>query len=81
MTGQSRLMSLVEAVTNVAVGYGAAVATQVTVFPLFGLRLSLGENLLIGGVFTVVSVVRGYALRRVFEALRLRRAEREAAAR
>jgi hypothetical protein len=69
-------MSLVEAVTNVAVGYGAAVATQVTVFPLFGLRLSLGENLLIGGVFTVVSIVRGYALRRVFEALRLRRAER-----
>lgn len=30
---QSRLMSLVEALANVAVGYGVAVATQVGVFP------------------------------------------------
>jgi hypothetical protein len=30
---QSRLMSLVEAATNVAVGYGFAVLTQLVVFP------------------------------------------------
>ena len=35
---QSRLMSLVEAVTNVAVGYGLAVVTQIIVFPWFGLE-------------------------------------------
>ncbi|WP_424894932.1 DUF7220 family protein [Tepidimonas sp. HKU79] len=35
---QSRWMSLLEAVTNVLVGYGAAVATQWAVFPLFGPR-------------------------------------------
>ena len=35
---QSRLMSLVEAVANVVVGYGVAVVTQLLVFPLFGLR-------------------------------------------
>jgi hypothetical protein len=29
---QSRVMSLVEAVANVAVGYGFAVATQIVVF-------------------------------------------------
>ena len=63
-------MSLVEAIANVVVGYGIAVLAQVLVFPLFGLRASLADNLLIGGIFTAVSVVRSYALRRLFERLR-----------
>ena len=57
---QSRLMSLVEAVANVVVGYGVAVLTQMLVFPLFGLRTTLGQNLAIGAIFTVVSLVRSY---------------------
>jgi len=69
---QSRLMSLVESLANVLVGYGVAVATQMAVFPLFGLAVTITENLLIGLIFTVVSIVRSYALRRGFEALRVR---------
>ena len=69
---QSRLMSLVESLANVLVGYGVAVATQIAVFPLFGLAVTVTENLLIGLIFTAVSVVRSYALRRGFEALRVR---------
>ena len=38
---QSRLMSLVEAMANVAVGYGVAVATQLLVFPAFGVATTL----------------------------------------
>ena len=67
---QSRWMSLVEAVTNVLVGYGVAVATQWLVFPIFGLYATLQENLLIGLIFTAVSLVRSYVLRRAFEGLR-----------
>ena len=67
---QSRMMSLIEALTNVLVGYGVAVATQLTVFPLFGLRVSLDQNLAIGLIFTGVSLVRSYVLRRVFNHLR-----------
>lgn len=63
-------MSLVEAVANVLVGYGIAVATQAMVFPMFGLQASIEDNLLIGAIFTAVSIVRGYGLRRLFEALR-----------
>ena len=48
---QSRWMSLMEATANIAVGYCLAVLTQVIVFPLFGLSVSLGENLGIGAVF------------------------------
>ena len=69
---QSRLMSLVESLANVLVGYVVAVATQMVVFPLFGLAVTVTENLLIGLIFTVVSIVRSYALRRGFEALRVR---------
>jgi hypothetical protein len=69
---QSRLMSLLESIANVLVGYGVAVATQMLVFPLFGLAVTVTENLLIGLIFTTVSIVRSYALRRGFEALRVR---------
>ncbi|MGI3212912.1 DUF7220 family protein [Roseovarius tibetensis] len=64
---QTRRMSLVESVTNVIVGYALAVAMQIMVFPWFGLQASLGENLAIGALFTGISLIRGYALRRLFE--------------
>ena len=73
---QSRLMSLVESLANVLVGYGVALATQMLVFPVFGLAVTITENILIGLIFTVVSIVRSYALRRGFEALRLRQSAR-----
>ena len=66
---QSRLMSLVEAIANLVVGYGVAVVTQMLVFPLFGLAATLGENLALGAIFTVISLVRSYTLRRMFEAI------------
>ena len=78
---QSRLMSLVESAANVAVGYGIAVATQILVFPLFGIRLALADQLWLGAIFTVVSIARSFALRRLFEAIRARAAERETAPR
>ena len=64
---QSRLMSLVEAVANVVVGYGVAVVTQILIFPIFGLQTTLAQNLNMGAVFTIVSLGRSYALRRLFE--------------
>ncbi|PKP85901.1 MAG: hypothetical protein CVT70_14095 [Alphaproteobacteria bacterium HGW-Alphaproteobacteria-1] len=72
---QSRLMSLVESVANVIVGYGVAVATQILVFPIFGLHTTLAQNLKMGLVFTIVSITRSFALRRVFEAIRMRSAK------
>ena len=69
---QSRTMSLIESVTNVVVGYALAVATQILIFPMFGLHATLAQNLKIGAVFTVVSIARSYALRRLFEAARSR---------
>lgn len=53
-------------------GYGVAVLTQVTVFPLFGLKTTMRENLAIGAIFTAVSLTRSYVLRRAFETIRVR---------
>jgi len=70
---QSKRMSLLESLINVAVGYGVAVSAQVLVFPLFGLEVSLVDNLVIGAIFTGISIVRSYTLRRVFEEIRMRK--------
>jgi len=72
---QSRLMSLVESVANVVVGYGVAVVTQILIFPIFGLHTTLAQNLKMGAIFTIVSIARSFALRRVFEAIRMRSAK------
>lgn len=69
---QSRTMSLVEAVANVIFGYGVAVGTQLVVFPWFGLPSHLSDALAIGAVFTLVSILRTFLLRRIFEAIRIR---------
>jgi len=63
-------MSFVESLANVAVGYCVAVVAQIAVFPLFKLDVPLHDNLMIGAVFTAVSLARSYAFRRLFERLR-----------
>ena len=72
---QSRTMSLVESATNVVVGYVLAIVTQIVVFPWFGIETGLAEHMAIGLAFVGVSLARGYLLRRVFEAIRMRSAE------
>jgi hypothetical protein len=62
-------MSLVETVANVAVGYLVTLMAQQVVFPVVGLAVSLGQNLVIGAAFSLISVARSYVLRRIFEAI------------
>jgi hypothetical protein len=69
---QSRTMSFVEAATNVVVGFAFALVTQFAVFPMLGLAVSVTNNLILGCIFTTVSMVRSFTLRRMFEALRMR---------
>jgi len=69
---QTQLMSLVEAATNVIVGYALAIVTQIVVFPWFGIETGLAEHMAIGLAFVGVSLARGYLLRRLFEAVRVR---------
>jgi hypothetical protein len=63
---QPRIHSLAEAVANVAIGYIIAIAAQVAIFPLFGIYIGAADHLAIGALFTVVSLLRSYLLRRMF---------------
>lgn len=63
---QSRRHSLVESITNVAIGYTVALASQLIIFPAFGIHVTISANLEIGMWFTVVSLIRSYTIRRFF---------------
>lgn len=65
---QTRLDSFIESIVNIAIGYGVAVASQLVIFPLFGISIPLSDNLMIGAWFTVISLARSYIVRRAFNA-------------
>ena len=66
---QSRKASLLEAVVNVAVGFGISLAAQCVIFPCFGVHVDARTNVGIGACFTVVSLARSYLVRRWFNRL------------
>ena len=63
---QTQIQSFIESFINVAIGYGVALVSQILVFPVFGINIPMESNLLIGAIFTVISIVRSYVVRRVF---------------
>lgn len=63
---QSRLGSLAETTVSMFVGFWLSVAVQAVVFPMFGYTLPLHSNMAIVAIFTIVSMIRSYVLRRIF---------------
>ena len=61
---QTRTHSLAESLSNVAIGYFVALASQLVIFPIFDIHVPLRSNVMIGIYFTVISIVRSYCLRR-----------------
>jgi hypothetical protein len=69
---QSRKGSALEAVVNVIVGFGINFTANAVLFPLFGWHLSGGQNVGLGVIYTAISLVRSFALRRVFNSRTVR---------
>ena len=65
---QTRLGSLIEALANVVIGFAINWAANMAILPLFGFHVTGGQAFGIGCFFTVISIVRSYALRRWFNA-------------
>lgn len=65
---QSKLESLLEAVVNTAVGFVVSLALWRVVGPMMGYEVSMTDNLIITTIFTVVSIGRGFVMRRIFNA-------------
>lgn len=77
---QTRLGSFIEAIINVIIGFGINFVANMLIFPHFGFHITPGANFLMGCIYTVISVVRSYCVRRWFNA-RLHRLASLAAAR
>ena len=67
---QSRVMSSVESATNVCVGYVIALVATWLVLPAFGVDVKVSQAVGISAAFTIISLIRSYALRRFFNSLR-----------
>ena len=76
---QSRAGSLIEAVANVMAGFLIALLSQQLILPLFEIHVGLAAHAGIAGFFTLLSLVRSFALRRLFDHMdHLRRQEEQA---
>lgn len=63
---QTRFHSFVESMVNILIGYTVAVVTQIAVFPLFDIHIPVHHNFIMGAVFTIISFIRSYLIRRWF---------------
>lgn len=61
---QTRLGSLIEACINTALGFVISMALATVIYPMFGAKFTMAQNFWITAIFTVASIVRGYAVRR-----------------
>ncbi len=66
---QSRRHSFIEAMAGTAIGFVISVLASMVVYPLFGHAFTLHQNIGITAIFTVLSIARGYAVRRLLNML------------
>jgi len=63
---QSKRKSLIESVTQTAIGLITSFIIQVILYPLMDIPVTLTQNVIITFVFFTVSIIRGYFVRRFF---------------
>lgn len=64
---QSKMQSLAEAGVNVVIGWTTNLIANFAVLPWFGFDITMAQNLIIGTIYTVISLARSYTIRRYFE--------------
>lgn len=67
---QTRKGSITETVTSTAIGFALNWTANMLILPLFGFAVTGGQAFGIGIFFTLISIGRGYLLRRLFNGLK-----------
>jgi hypothetical protein len=65
---QTRLGSLIEVCINILIGFSINWVANLWILPLYGFHITGSQAFSMGLIFTVISVVRGYLIRRYFNA-------------
>jgi Flp pilus assembly protein TadB len=63
---QSKRVSLLEASVNTVIGFALASFCTWIIVKIYGLQMTFQQNFILVGWMTLVSVIRGYVLRRMF---------------
>ena len=63
---QSKRESMIESLTSTTIGIIIGIVLNLTILPIFGYPVSVVDSLWISLIFTAVSVIRSYAVRRIF---------------
>ena len=66
--GQTIKESMYESWVNIGIGFSINYAANLIVLPLAGLPVTAGGAFYIGVIFTGISVVRSFVIRRIFNA-------------
>ena len=66
--GQSRRSAIIEAWVNILIGFAINYAMNFILLPLVGARVTAMDNFMLGWVYTAISIVRQYTIRRWFNA-------------
>lgn len=66
---QTRLGSFIEAWANIAVGFSINWCANMVILPLYGFHIKPGAAFSMGLLFTIISLVRSYVIRRWFNGL------------
>ena len=66
---QTKRKSLIESVVQTIIGLGTSILIQIVLYPIMGIPVTFSQNLIITLVFFIVSIIRGYFVRRIFEKL------------
>ncbi len=67
---QSRRMSMIEVATNIAIGLVVSFISQIVIFKLYDIHISVTQNVEITIWFTVISIIRSYLVRRWFNSMK-----------
>ncbi len=70
---QTKTQSAVETCATVGIGYCIAMLSQFIIYPWFDITVSVSQNMVIAGWFTVISLIRSYYVRRMFNAIHARK--------
>jgi len=75
---QTRLGSLIEVCINILIGFSINWIANMYILPLYGFAITGGQAFSMGLLFTVISVVRSYVIRRWFNSMLRKASERMA---
>ena len=70
---QKKRHSLLEAILSTAIGFIIAFISNIVIMYAMGFPLTLTQNFVMTCFFTVVSIIRGYYVRRLFNHLHVKK--------